>query len=125
MLFIRCLLNLCKFKANIVMLRPSSISYYCKQLISFCSVLARDLYLKLKHIYKCSFSFLNIFVLQAKFSQDVVYALDYSRSLSHSFTHTLPFDLLSLQITLVDDGITVKINEAAASLQYSSMLTVA
>ena len=49
---IHLLPNLCKFQANIIMLRPSSISTVARQLISFCSVLSmvRHLYLKRKHM---------------------------------------------------------------------------
>ena len=61
----------------------------------------------LKHI---SVKLLNIFGNYFRLAGEVLrmlfYAHDSSRHLGHSFTHTIHFDLLSLQITLEDNGIT-------------------
>ena len=61
----------------------------------------------LKHI---SVKLLNIFGNYFRLAGEVLrmlfYAHDSSRHLGHSFTHTLHFDLLSLQITCADNGIT-------------------
>ena len=94
MLFIRCPLNLCKFQANIIMLRPSSISTVNRQFLVF--VVCLVWFISQAQTHECLF--LNIFgnyfhLVRCCFMHPI------SGRLGHSFTHTLRFDLISVQIT--------------------------